>query len=45
MQKKTDTLKKFIVTSHRVNVISPTTELGQHIINLMCDNAADGILM
>ena len=35
MQKKTDTLKKYIATS----------ELGQHIVNLTCENAADGILM
>ena len=45
MQKKTDTLKKYIVISHGVNVTSQTFELGQHIINLMCTNAADGILM
>ena len=45
MQKKTDTLKKYIVTSHGVNITSPTSELGQHIISLMCENAADGILM
>ena len=45
MQKKTDTLKKYIVISHGVNVTSQTFGLGQHIINLMCTNAADGILM
>ena len=45
MQKKTDTLKKYIVTRHGVNVTSPTAELGQHIISLMCENAADGMLL
>ena len=45
MQKKTDTLKKYIVTRHGVNVTSPTAELGQHILSLMCENAADGMLM
>lgn len=45
MQKKTNTLKKYIVTSHGVNFSSPTLELGQHITHLMSDNAAYGILM
>ena len=38
MQQKTDTLKKYFVTSHWVNITSPTSELGQHIIALMCEN-------
>ena len=45
MQKKTDTLKEYIEDIHEVNVTNPKSELGQHIIKLMCENTADGILM
>ena len=33
------------MTKYGVTVTSPTSEMGQHIINLMCENPADGILM
>ena len=33
------------MNSHGVNVTILTSELGQHIISLMCENAADGISM
>ena len=33
------------MNSHGVNVTILTSELRQHIISLMCENAADGISM
>ena len=43
MQKKTYT-KGIQCDQSWVTITIPTSELGQHIINLMCGNAADGIL-
>ena len=33
------------MNSHGVNVTILTSELGQYIISLMCENAADGVSM
>ena len=44
-KRKPDTLKKYIVNSHGGNVTNLTSESGQYIISLMCENAADGISM
>ena len=41
--KKTDTLKDFIVNIHGVSIPQPTSDLAKKIIDMMCEAAAEGI--
>ena len=42
---KTDTLKDFVVDMRRVPVDEPTSDLGWELLELMCSDAADGIML
>ena len=42
---KTDTLQKFIVAIRQIKVTEPISELGKHLVDLMCLEAAKGILL
>ena len=45
LNKNTDTLKDFVVPMKRIIISMPTGELVKHIVDLMCIEAADGILL
>ena len=45
LRKKIDTLKEYVVSIRRVKVEAPKSEVGSEIIDLMCLEAASGILL
>ena len=45
LEKKTNTLQKFIVAIRQISITEPTSELGKHLVDLMCLEAAKGVML